>query len=288
MKLSVEALVEHVSSKIEEATVENAPFAHFVVDELLPIDVYSELVASLPATSAMQRVTYPGTGYGKRGPRYSDFGYAYRDLAIAEGPLGAVRQVFASEAFSRALLDKFSRAIPAEKHIHFADSASDYTSVFDLQVDLPGYAIAPHPDVPSKIVTYQLYLPADESLASQGTSLCVPKDGRGARGRTWPARFLGRVIDQSLKNTSASYKRIERSPVGELIGVGAQSSWLPWSWFDVAKVVPALPNHFLAFAPNERSFHAVAMDNLEGERPVIRGFLRSGSDQKNWISPATG
>lgn len=276
--------LSHVLERIERAPVIDAPFAHIVIEELLPPELYQELLAAIPSTASMDRVSYPGSGYGQRGPHYKPYGYAHPDLGAAEGALAAVRDVFASEMFARALLGKFEEAIPAEKR-RFFDGANDFTTVFDLQVDLPGYAIAPHPDTPSKIVTFQLYLSADETLGEHGTMLCAPKDERSLRGRSTPARAGGRVVDLVTRVSPRARRRVERSRLGEVLGVGGQRLWFPWSWFDVVKVAPALPNYFLAFAPGERSFHAVNMDGLTGQRPVLRGFIRSGSSTNNWIGP---
>jgi hypothetical protein len=83
--------------------------------------------------------------------------------------------------------------------------------------------------------------------------------------------------------------RMERSTLGSTLGVGEQQHWLPWSLVDVVKVAPALPNCFMAFPPNATSYHAVRLDippsAKKQERPVIRGFIRSGSNMRNWIEP---
>ncbi len=288
------SLIDEITRKINAAPIVDRPFAHIFIDEFLPTDVYDEIRAALPPRSKMQEVVYPGTGFGGRGPGLHDYGYAYRELATSTGTLRLLHETFASPAFSRALLDKFSTArpdgstpIPADKHQLFRDN-DDFTTVFDLQVDLPGYAAAPHPDVHSKIVTFQLYLTGDEALADNGTLLCEPKDNRVARGRRPAFKVLARTLDLLPRN-STIYKRIERSDLGLTLGVGDTKNWYPWSWFDVVRVASALPNHFLSFAPNARSYHAVTMAVPDGsevrERPVVRGFIRAGKDTSNWIAP---
>jgi len=283
---AVKAIEAHVLGKIAKAQVIDEPYPHILVDNLLPADLYAEVVAAVPPTSEMERVSYPGTGFGKKTATSRDYGFRHRALKTTDGPLGVVRDVLASDAFARALLDKFATSIPAEKHVRFDNGSADFSTVFDLQVDLEGYAIAPHPDIPSKLVTFQIYLSPDETLAKQGTFMCVPKDNdRVKRGRTKLALAAGRAIALVSKLVPSAYARVERSRLGEAFGIGDQRAWFPWSWFDVAKVAPALPNNFFAFAPNERSYHAVTMDGLVGERPVIRGFIRAGADTSNWIAP---
>jgi hypothetical protein len=178
--------------------------------------------------------------------------------------------------------------IPTTKHRFFAGDARDFTTVFDLQVDLPGYAIPPHPDVPEKIVTFQLYLSADSSLAEFGTHLCEPIDDRVTRGRSRVARTVGHAVARLLSADSKLFRWLERSGFGAWSGLGSNQNWLPWSWFRTAKIAKALPNHFLAFAPNAMSYHAVDLDippdYSSAERPVIRGFIRAGKNTKNWIS----
>jgi hypothetical protein len=212
---------------------------------------------------------------------------------------GIVADFFASPAYSRALLTKFSAPrpngflpIPADKHRHFENGATDYTSVFDFQVDLPGYEIPPHPDVSDKIVTFQYFLVDDDSVADFGTLFCKAKNGGGKVKRPLFYRGVGRIINRGSDllrvRRTRLFKRLEQSRLGLAFGVGTTNNWLPWSLVDVVKIAKALPNHFMAFAPNEISYHAVQMniptDCKRQERPVIRGFLRKGRDANNWIS----
>jgi hypothetical protein len=290
----------HALDRIGRAEVLADPFPHLLVDDFLPQDVYENLLRNFPDRTLFEKVVYPGTGHGRRTAHYHAHGLAYRDLKGHES-FGVVSELFSSEAFSRALLDKFSRVapegsspIPVEKHPLFKDGASDFTSVFDLQIDLPGYEIPPHPDNPQKIVTYQYFLMEDDSLRDFGTLFCRPKDGRTTADRGRLAGAAGRLIDRlsarSGFHRTGLYRRLERSPLGLRLGVGTTRGWLPWDLFEVAKVAPALPNHFMAFAPNRVSYHAVRLDipadSPRQERPVVRGFIRSGKDTTNWIEHA--
>jgi hypothetical protein len=78
----------------------------------------------------------------------------------------------------------------------------------------------------------------------------------------------------------------ERTTLGTEIGFGDSKNWYAWRFFDVVASAPALPNYFMAFAPNDRSYHAVRMNiplTSEG-RKVISGFIRSGCNRSNFIS----
>ena len=98
-------------------------------------------------------------------------------------------------------------------------------------------------------------------------------------------RILRRAFQWVPKRGSFWYG-FERTRLGTEIGFGDSKNWYPWRLFDIVAAAPALPNHFMAFAPNNRSYHAVRMnipESSEGRR-VIRGFIRSGIDQKNFIA----
>ena len=294
---TVQELTDHLVSVIAQTPIDPYPFPHIVVERLLPDDLFSEVRACLPDRSKFEKVCYPGTGFGRGRGRatHHDYGYAYRDLSLASGALKLLHGALASPQFTEALFKKFlpplpdgTIPIPPAKHRFFTGGAHDYTTVFDLQIDLPGYAIPPHPDVPEKIITFQLYLTDDTSLADFGTLLCEPIDDRVAKGRSLLAKAVGWILTSIAPY--AVFRRLERSSLGAWAGIGSYRNWYPWSWFRVAKTARALPNHFLAFAPNSSSFHAVDLDipseARSHERPVVRGFVRSGSDARNWISKA--
>jgi hypothetical protein len=298
---SAQELTEIVATKIADCAVQERPFPHIIIEGLLPAEFYDAVLRAIPPLSEFTVADYPGTGFGRAGNNYRDFGYAYEGLSEADGPLALLYAAFASEQFGRALLDKFSRPlpgggapIPGEKHRFFAGAARDYATVFALQVDMPGYAIPPHNDIPSKIVTFQLHLAEDSTLADYGTMLCEPRDSRAYRERPIPLRLISRaagLLPPAIRGAvrmglGGVFRRFERSRAGVAVGAGA---WMPWEWFRVVKVARALPNHLLAFAPNDRSFHAVNFnvpaDAPTQERRVVRGFIMSGRDAKNLIKP---
>jgi hypothetical protein len=286
----MEYVREYILKQIRDAEVRPDPFPHFVISEIFPPDFYPKLLAAVPQPQQFAAAEYPGTGFGKvKHAQPKSTGLAYPNLH--ELPLFNEIQTFLrGDEFCRALLEKFSRpdGIPAEKYRYFANGARDFTSVFDLQIDRRGYEILPHPDVPSKIITFQFYLVADNSLDEFGTLFCRTKNGRPAkRGRAANAsRVVADTVAKALgKRPYRFWHSLERTKVGTEIGFGDSSNWYPWRMFDIVTRAPALPNHFMAFAPNERSYHAVRMDIPESSigRTVIRGFIRSGASVSNFI-----
>jgi hypothetical protein len=194
-----------------------------------------------------------------------EYGLALDELS-GHTELDTFAKFLKSREFTQALLARFSTpdsweghgpAIPVEKHCYFSDEKVNYTTVLDVHKDLPGYAIAPHRDVDSKIITFLYYLEPDEALAQWGTLLCRPKAG-------------------------LSLDDVESAPP-----LKGHPKWRDWCLFDVVKTARATPNTLLVFAPNYASYHAVNMDvprgHLRRERTVIRGFIRAGSNKKNFI-----
>ena len=282
---------KHILKRIEDSPIEHVPFPHLVIAEIFPADFYSDLLQALPKADQFVSAKYPGTGFGKaKSGEGNSSGLVFPDISGVP-LLGELKKFLRGDEFCRALLNKFSIAagIPREKYRHFADGARDFTSVFDLQIDRRGYEILPHADVASKIVTFQFYLAQDDSLKEFGTLFCRTKNGQAAR-RTFAAKAVGSTAESCAKLLhgwpDSFWYRFERTRLGTEIGFGDSKNWYPWRLFDIVAAAPALPNHFMAFAPNDRSYHAVRMnlpESAEGRR-VIRGFIRSSVDQKNFIT----
>ena len=182
---------------------------------------------------------------------------------------------------------------PQSKKQYFADGATDFNPVCNLHIDLPGYEIPPHRDITTKVVTYQHYLVSDDSLQDYGTIFCKPRNGVETAKRSRTAQRVGRCVKAAAKLTattnSPAYRRLAETRFALWSGM-AQAHWLPWSLFEDVKVTPALPNHFMAFAPGPRTYHGVRFNPPSGtatrEGRVMRGFILAGSDAKNWVQEA--
>jgi hypothetical protein len=276
------AVREHCGRRIRETPLRREPFPHLVIEGLLPEAAYAALLAEFPKRERFRRADYAGTGFSRREPHYVSYGLALPREELA----GACRELveyFESDEFARLLLDKFEAAIPEQKRAWFGGTAPDYGSRCHLHIDLPGYEIPPHPDAEDKILTYQMYLPRDESVREYGTHLLRPRGGRAtverpgwelaaSRGIEWAARRAG-LWERGW------VRRMRETEFGFRHGLLTRM-WYPWEWFETRAMAEALPNHLLAFAPSERSYHAVKLDIPADhpcpERPVARGFVRRG------------
>lgn len=259
---TVRDIARVVAATIRDAPILSDAYPHLEIPDLLPADFYAEVLEGVPQSSDLERCEYPGTAIDLETPGAQAYGLRVRKT-VRWSALGVLRRSFRHPVVSEALLSRFSSievgGIPAEKRHHFEGGVRDFRVVENVYRDLPGYEISPHRDVDEKIVTFLLYLEPDDALADWGTHLCVPAEGQ-------------------------SVDDVVSAP-----GHHGQDQWRDWSLFDVAKTAAALPNNFLAFAPHERSFHAVRLDipqqQSRRERTALRGFIRAGRSQNDWTTP---
>ncbi len=296
--LETQDAIEYALEKIRQAKVQTDPFPHILIEELLPKSFFNSIIEQFPNRTEFHKAVYPGinTQISKKREHFKDYGLVCNNLTKYPR-WKEINDFFNSEDFTEELLTKFKQPLPSGiipipkgKHIYFQDGAKNYKSVFALHIDLPGYEIAPHPDIPEKIITYQLFLVNGESLRDFGTIFCKFKSGILGELSLKIFRKTGKKLSKLAKllgiDNFKVYKNLKNSQIGFWLGLN-HSNWFPWAFFNVEKIMPALPNHFMAFAPNQNTYHAVSLDipidNEEQERQVIRGFIRRGSNTKNWL-----
>jgi len=274
----------HLVRKINAQPIETDPFPHIYLEEVFPAGYYRALLERIARVGEFVPTLYPGVAVDLDAKSFKDYGLTCRNFDKDE-ELACLYALLKSEPFSRLLLDKFSApeswgargsAIPAEKHVFFKEGRENFTCVFDLHKDLPGYEISPHPDVPSKIVTFLFYFTPDESLSRFGTKLCrVKPECKATLARATRSKMSSLLVGAT------------RPFVGKSYGLDQKDSWFPWEMFDVVKVAPAKPNSLLVFAPNADSYHAIRMDippdHPLRERQTLRGFIRSGKNTDNYV-----
>ena len=215
-------LVDHYVQALNLAAVHHAPFSHLFAQKLFPQDVYDHLTELLPQIDGYKSLNHrdamreDGTSTREVLP----FNDAYLE------PLPAEQCDFLS--LLKSVLD--DRRV-GEKYFELLapDLAKRTTAKIPEQVqafpksglfrDASGYKIQPHKDINTKVVTTQLYLPADESQCEFGTTL-------------YKRSFKGRIIREL--NKVSSKKRREFEPV---------------------KTFPFLPNSGYAFIVGKKSWH---------------------------------
>lgn len=168
---------QHVRYRIGNAPLLGSPFPHFFLHPVFPEDFYTTLREHLPDLSAYKRLDETGTV--AKGAYPERFVCSIDELAGRESRAGdeqfwrAFGTWLEGGRFAKLLLDKFRDGIDAR-----------FGSKVDLRVstevrlvrDFTNYAISPHTDKPSKLISLLFYLPADTSMRHLGTSIYAPND----------------------------------------------------------------------------------------------------------------
>lgn len=171
-----EQILTHMLSRLESTPVVDEPYSHFYMEGVFPNDVYQELLQLMPEPTVYKAINL------KR--NVDTGGKSTRDLLkLDEAGLSAMtdeQQTFWTQVAKALNSPRLQRAM-------FKTLSTDLAFRFGIppqnveQIqawpkpalfrDMPGYAIAPHPDGRKKIVTMQIYLPKDESQYELGTAV---------------------------------------------------------------------------------------------------------------------
>lgn len=178
---------EYVSYQIANTPLRAHPFPHFYVRPVFPEDFYRRMLDSFPDTEALTPINEFGTvgvfdeqtGQLKKSrfePRY----IAELSTLQVEEEAGSGGDTWKSLAawmlgkrFRNLIIDKFVGGI-RERFGHDVRLQTEVEARFVR--DFTDYSIAPHTDLPAKLVSLLFYLPRDESMRHLGTSLYVPRD----------------------------------------------------------------------------------------------------------------
>ncbi|OKO78504.1 hypothetical protein AC629_30335 [Bradyrhizobium sp. NAS80.1] len=164
----VDALTAHAVASIKAADHFSSPFPHIVFDNFFPKDLYRDLIRSVP-TQGYDPITGTGTRMALR-----LYGENVEKIDPSLRPVwAAVSAMLTSESIERAIRKRLHDGLEIRARGDKVPSAADLTLVAKpvVYVDRDGYQIKPHPDTRKKVVTMQLYCPADASQEALGTTL---------------------------------------------------------------------------------------------------------------------
>jgi hypothetical protein len=174
----------HVMYRIANAPIRSFPFPHIYAEDVFPPDFYATLRRNLPPNDGYVRLI--DTGLVTKGYNQNRLTVFPKDDHIARLP-ESLRQFwrdtlngFLDKEFGRVTLGKFLPTItqrfakPGDNRPMPILSSSEVALVRDLA----SYALGPHSDAPSKLVSLLFYLPEDDSRPHLGTALYLPKDRR--------------------------------------------------------------------------------------------------------------
>jgi hypothetical protein len=163
-------------------TVANAPIRmfptpHILVHDVFPVDFYRELRRMLPPNSAYKTLNAMGRVAGDYPETRLVVPLTPQDVAALDEPYRSFWNSTASwllgGSFGQIMLQKFAPFLAQR----FENPATvEYEHEVLVVQDRTDYALGPHTDSVSKVLSLLFYLPADDSMPHLGTSIYFPKD----------------------------------------------------------------------------------------------------------------
>ena len=206
--------------RITAAPIERDPFPHCIIDNIFPDEFYEALLEHWPAADLFGSQANTGRVTSGAYKERMVFEFAPERLArLDDARREFWRQVLhmlLDFRLNRSILDKFHDDIATR----FFPQEIPTEAIGDSRLisDRIGYAIGPHTDAPSRLVSLLFYLPTDSRLKHRGTSLYRPivANFRSDDGRHHPFHLFHRI-----------------------------------------RTVDFVPNRLLLFPKTDRSFHGV-------------------------------
>lgn len=161
-------LIGQAVASINAADYSAFPFPHIFFRNFFPADFYRDLISHIP-TQGYDPITGSGTRMALRlyGDNIGKIDPELREM------WGAASAMLTSKEVENAIRVKLHDGLEVRARGDNVGSAADLKLVAKPVVyrDRDGYAIKPHPDTRKKVVTMQLYCPADDSQEALGTTL---------------------------------------------------------------------------------------------------------------------
>jgi len=204
--------------QIANAPLREHPFPHILVRDVFEPALYRRMMANLLPTDLMRPFKEERPVNSKYPDERFVFTLASDRIAALPQPYGAfwgeLARWLLDTPFALALFNKFGTFI----HQRFGNAQPAYYNEAMLVDDRERYALGPHTDAPSKVITLLFYLPDNDAHAHLGTSIYAPRD-------------------PSFRCPGTQHHSIDL--------------------FDRVVTMPYLPNTLFAFVKTDNSFHGV-------------------------------
>lgn len=171
---------------VRRAELRRQPFDHIYMEEVLAPGTYAALLAAMPEKrfyhDLRHRDAVREDGSSTRLRMYLYPELLWRLPAELRRVWLPIARTLCSSELETAFKNKFRSALEAR----FGKPA-ERIGMYPIPIllrDQPGYRISVHSDVPTKAITVQFYLPADESQRHIGTIFHESDQGAGAKKTT--------------------------------------------------------------------------------------------------------
>jgi len=223
-------LRRHIETKISQATLEQSPFPHLVIEDFFPNEIYARILAYNPflnndgsewmSASVSGNVTSRTPYHARKQINFHADATFDAEPDAAEFWNGLKACFLDDHWFERVVQQKYADYF----QLRFGDLATEpdflthFRKEFFLQRHEPGYYIGPHTDVPTRVFTCIFSFATTTGFEEYGTELLAHKD--------------------------------------PLVRCWGYDHYMPDD-FIVKKVAPYRPNNFLLFFKTRHSFHSV-------------------------------
>jgi len=176
--VTTDELIARIVERIRGGEVDEVPSPNIFMEDMLPANVYRELLERLPGDDVLDPIDHPDAiaEDGRRTRYLLDLTPESLDrLKPEDQPFwDAMIAVFTAPEITAAIVEKYEPTLRAR----FDGGIPELVAVPILYRDFPGYRIGIHQDTAAKIATLQFYLPEDESQLHLGTTFhCRTTDG---------------------------------------------------------------------------------------------------------------
>lgn len=199
MKPTLEDLTDHICTRVAQTELTAHPFPHLVVDDALPPDLFSRLIADLPPAHTLIPVDTMGWSSVAR---YKQHGTALlSDLAGCADPdvWQAIERILSGPQVERSLREAFVTHVPETQ------AQSRLRKEIRLDCAGAGGHLWPHTDAPILFMKTLIYLSSATVNPSLDTLLYQPKDP-AARIATLGAG--GDYTDESYRHEDPDEHRV--------------------------------------------------------------------------------
>ena len=169
-----ESVLKHMTRAVSDAEVQTSPFPHVVVSGLFPSSLYGQILECLPDPGLYEPFGYDRNAADAGGSSRARFRLV--EDTLSRLPAGqqhlwrSIRDLFGSTWLKEIVYEKLSHGLA--KRFGCNATEARFLPGFPLPElfrETTGYRIKPHPDSREKVVTMQVCLSGDESLAALGT-----------------------------------------------------------------------------------------------------------------------
>jgi hypothetical protein len=169
-------LRNHLINVVNAAQLEREPFCHIYMQGMFPSEVYNLLLRNFPPkvfyTPLNPRKWVRADGTSTRDKFFLTPDNLARLSPESAGLWSTYVRAVTDDQFKRAIFGKLAPDLAARFGVA-EDAVPDIECGHEIMLvrDTEDYVIKPHPDGLNKFVTFQFYLPRDESQLELGTSL---------------------------------------------------------------------------------------------------------------------